>query len=131
VAVSGQTIATSLAWALSLSPTAALAHPGNTDSSGCHTCRTNCPSWGLSYGEYHCHNSKGVEQPSYPIHSVYGSGGTGYTVPAPDYAATPSCPSMSSYSSLSGSCECYAGRIVKQDHSRTYPHAITSTPWYP
>lgn len=32
------------------------AHPGRTDSSGCHTCRTNCPSWGLSYGEYHCHN---------------------------------------------------------------------------
>lgn len=33
------------------------AHPGRTDSSGCHTCRTNCESWGLSYGEYHCHNS--------------------------------------------------------------------------
>jgi hypothetical protein len=39
-------------------PIASTAHPGNTDSSGCHTCRTNCPSWGLSYGEYHCHNSK-------------------------------------------------------------------------
>lgn len=40
----------------------ASAHPGRTDSSGCHTCRTNCPSWGLSYGEYHCHNggSSGV-----------------------------------------------------------------------
>jgi len=33
-----------------------LAHPGRTDSSGCHTCRTNCASWGLSYGEYHCHS---------------------------------------------------------------------------
>lgn len=32
------------------------AHPGRTDSSGCHTCRTNCSSWGLSYGQYHCHN---------------------------------------------------------------------------
>lgn len=32
------------------------AHPGRTDSSGCHTCRTNCERWGLSYGEYHCHN---------------------------------------------------------------------------
>lgn len=32
------------------------AHPGRTDSSGCHTCRTNCENWGLSYGEYHCHN---------------------------------------------------------------------------
>lgn len=32
------------------------AHPGRTDSSGCHTCRTNCASWGLSNGQYHCHN---------------------------------------------------------------------------
>lgn len=37
----------------------AQAHPGNTDSSGGHTCRTNCPSWGYSYGEYHFHNSSG------------------------------------------------------------------------
>ncbi|HYD92376.1 MAG TPA: YHYH domain-containing protein [Flavobacterium sp.] len=39
------------------------AHPGRTDSSGGHTCRTNCPSWGLDYGEYHYHG--------------------GYTAPAP------------------------------------------------
>lgn len=32
------------------------AHPGRTDSKGCHTCKTNCEKWGLSYGEYHCHN---------------------------------------------------------------------------
>lgn len=32
------------------------AHPGRTDSSGCHTCRTNCTSYGLEYGEYHCHD---------------------------------------------------------------------------
>lgn len=32
------------------------AHPGRTDASGCHVCRTNCEKWGLSYGEYHCHN---------------------------------------------------------------------------
>ena len=32
------------------------AHPGRTDSDGCHTCWTNCDKWGLSYGEYHCHN---------------------------------------------------------------------------
>ncbi len=35
-----------------------LAHPRNTDKYGCHTCRTNCEKWGLSYGEYHCHNKK-------------------------------------------------------------------------
>lgn len=34
------------------------AHPGNTDSSGGHTCRTNCEHWGvLNYGEYHYHDS--------------------------------------------------------------------------
>ena len=32
------------------------AHPGNTDSFGKHTCRTNCETWGLEYGEYHGHN---------------------------------------------------------------------------
>lgn len=94
-----------------------LAHPGNTDSLGCHTCRTNCSSWGLSYGEYHCHNNKGVAQPSYPIHSTYGYGGTGYTSPAPDYAypsitTTPSCPLMSYYDSVSKSCKCYSGYVV-------------------
>ena len=31
------------------------AHPGNTDSRGGHTCRTNCEKWGYSYGEYHYH----------------------------------------------------------------------------
>lgn len=33
-----------------------LAHPGRTDSNGCHTCHSNCAKWGLSNGEYHCHN---------------------------------------------------------------------------
>lgn len=35
------------------------AHPGRTDSRGCHTCRTNCAKWGLSTGQYHCHNGGG------------------------------------------------------------------------
>lgn len=33
------------------------AHPGRTDSSGGHTCRTNCEKWGLRYGQYHYHSS--------------------------------------------------------------------------
>jgi len=61
----------------------AFAHPGRTDSSGCHTCRTNCPSWGLSYGEYHCHRAKALPQPLEPIKSNLGSPGT--TEPAPEY----------------------------------------------
>lgn len=38
-----------------LSPLCVEAHPGRTDSNGCHTCRTNCAKWGLRYGQYHCH----------------------------------------------------------------------------
>lgn len=34
------------------------AHPGNTDSRGGHTCRTNCERWGLSYGQYHYHGTR-------------------------------------------------------------------------
>jgi hypothetical protein len=66
-------------------PLASLAHPGRTDAYGCHTCRTNCPSWGLDYDEYHCHNTKALPQPEEPIKSTYGAGGTGYTDPAPEY----------------------------------------------
>ncbi|WP_139489456.1 YHYH domain-containing protein [Brevibacillus dissolubilis] len=51
------------------------AHPGRTDSNGGHTCRTNCDSWGLSYGEYHDHNGGGS--------SSGGSGGHTQTKPAP------------------------------------------------
>jgi hypothetical protein len=61
------------------------AHPGRTDSSGCHTCRTNCSSWGLSNGEYHCHRAKTATQPLEPIKSTYGENGTGYTQPATEY----------------------------------------------
>jgi hypothetical protein len=49
------------------------AHSGGTDSSGCHTCRTNCPSYGLAYGEYHCHNPKNYSNNS------FGSSGWGWT----------------------------------------------------
>jgi hypothetical protein len=70
---------------LFLFPFVSSAHPGRTDSAGCHTCRTNCPSWGLSTGEYHCHNAKAIPQPIAPIKSTYGESGTGYTSPAPEY----------------------------------------------
>ena len=52
-----------------LLPNYVSAHPGRTDSSGCHTCRTNCPKWGLDYDEYHCHG--------------------GYTAPIPTYSKLP------------------------------------------
>jgi len=38
-------------------PLSSAAHPGNTDGSGCHTCRTNCTErWGIPYDFYHRHN---------------------------------------------------------------------------
>ena len=45
--------------AMLVMPTNVFAHPGRTDSSGCHKCNgdnTNCAQWGLTDGEYHCHN---------------------------------------------------------------------------
>jgi hypothetical protein len=67
-------------------PVYTYAHPGRTNSSGCHTCRTNCSNWGLSSGEYHCHNAKAEVQPLTPIKSTYGENGTGSTRPAPEYS---------------------------------------------
>ena len=46
-----------------------LAHPGGLDANGCHTCKTNCAKWGLSNGEYHCHN--GGNSNSYSSSNTY------------------------------------------------------------
>ena len=61
-----------------LTSTSIQAHPGRTDSNGCHTCRTNCEKWGLAYGEYHCHNGGGTSS----------SGGT--SAPSTSGSSTPS-----------------------------------------
>jgi hypothetical protein len=55
-----------------INPVTIHAHPGRTDSSGGHTCRTNCASWGLADGEYHDHGGGGSS-----------GGSTGNTNPAP------------------------------------------------
>ena len=74
-----------MTFSLAFGPAITFAHPGRTNLVGCHTCRTNCHSWGLSYGEYHCHRSKGLPQPKEPIKSHLNKSGTGYTEPAPGY----------------------------------------------
>jgi hypothetical protein len=56
------------------------AHPGRTDANGGHTCRTNCASWGLGYGEYHYHGGGG---------STGGSTGGSYTAPVQEVVALP------------------------------------------
>ncbi len=73
-------------------PILASAHPGNTDATGCHTCRTNCPKWGLSTGEYHCHNAKALPQPEEPVRSHFNESG-GTTEPWPAYKNTSTVPS--------------------------------------
>lgn len=73
--------------AVFLLPSKVLAHPGRTASDGCHYCRTNCSSWGYTYGTRHCH-------------------GGGYTAPT-----IPTCPLFSSYNSQSGQCECSYGYV--------------------
>ncbi len=40
---------------LILFPRVVDAHPGRTDSNGCHYCRTNCDSWGVAWNVKHCH----------------------------------------------------------------------------
>ena len=72
---------------LLLTPFFVYSHPGRTDSYGCHTCRTNCENWGLSTGEYHCHNAKVLPQPEEPVTSHYSETG-GYTEPTPQYSNT-------------------------------------------
>jgi hypothetical protein len=48
--------ATMVGAVMALVPASASAHPGNTDAAGGHRCYTNCPSYGLTYGQYHFHN---------------------------------------------------------------------------
>lgn len=50
------------------------AHSGRTDSSGCHTCYTNCEKYGLSYGQYHCHNGSTSSSSSTGNGTYSGSG---------------------------------------------------------
>lgn len=48
------------------------AHPGRTDSSWGHTCRTNCDSWWYSYGQYHYHGwyTSPTYNPSYTTPTI-------------------------------------------------------------
>ena len=61
---------------LLITPNKVGAHPGRTDANGCHYCRTNCAKWGLSDGQYHCHNGGGYNSSSsnsYNSTNSYGS----------------------------------------------------------
>lgn len=118
------------ALAVSIVPAFVFAHPGRTDSSGCHTCKTNCPNWGLSYGEYHCHNAKAVSQPLEPIRSHYGENGTGYTQTWPAYGATKAVSSVGATSirlkkGMSGTEVSRLQEILSRDSS-IYPERMVT-----
>ena len=72
---------------LLITPNKVEAHPGRTDANGCHYCRTNCAKWGLSDGQYHCHNGgeyNSSSSNSYNSTSSYGSTSpSNYSQPAP------------------------------------------------
>lgn len=58
---------------LLITPSKVEAHPGRTDANGCHYCRTNCAKWGLSDGQYHCHNGGGSSSGSSSSSNAYNS----------------------------------------------------------
>lgn len=55
------------------------AHPGRTDVNGCHYCRTNCNKYGLSNGQYHCHNGGGSSNSDSSSNSNQGNSSNGPT----------------------------------------------------
>lgn len=59
-----------------MTTTVVSAHPGRTDSGGGHTCRTNCPSWGLNTGQYHYHGGSSTSNSSHSGSSSSGSSTT-------------------------------------------------------
>ena len=52
-------------WVCLLIPVFANAHPGNTDSKGCHQCRAHCDEWNVPWDKKHCYGDK-VEESSSP-----------------------------------------------------------------
>lgn len=84
-----------------IAPFFADAHSGRTDSFGCHTCRTNCPSYGLAYGQYHCHNA-----PKAPNNN-----------PSFQFSSPQPPPSSPCYSESAGTCD---GKVYTKCEQITY-----------
>ncbi|MBI4021935.1 MAG: hypothetical protein HY372_01125 [Candidatus Andersenbacteria bacterium] len=67
----------------------ALAHPGRTDSSGGHYCRTNCGKWGLGQDEYHKHNAGGYTNSKGQTFDKAGNPVSGTSADKPASSPTP------------------------------------------
>ncbi len=123
----------------------AFAHPGDTDTYGCHTCSTNCAEWGDSYG-YHCHMNDAhlacnyvwdepiaqdflVKKYEKCVRDYEANKYNTWTAPDPQYTPvptpqpTPQCPTFSHYEKSNDTCVCNAGYIVSGDkcvYANTY-----------
>jgi hypothetical protein len=111
-------------------PLIAFAHPGRTDSSGCHTCRTNCPSWGLDTGEYHCHSAKAIPQPEAPIKSTYGANGTGYTTPAPEYSVPKQKTVTSVKPEVQSTTVATTTKPIPSPYQQSVPKPVENRSWF-
>ena len=87
--------------ALVLATAVVAAHLGRTDSSGGHTCRTNCSSGGLSTGQYHFHGGSS---------SSGSTGGSSSTTGGSSTDGSPSTIESGSSSPSSGTSESAATR---------------------
>jgi hypothetical protein len=105
-------------------PFIASAHPGRTDAYGCHTCHTNCPNWGLSYGEYHCHTPKALPQPEVAVTSHYGLYGNGYTTRR--YADPVYTPSFYYWGKGSTGSTIYEVQELLAQHPSIYPEGLAT-----
>jgi len=83
-------------------PITAFAHPGGTDSAGCHVCRTNCAQYGLLPGQYHCHGTTSITpRPTTPTTPTRPTSPTTPTTPRPNAPSSSSSSSSGdSYTSL-------------------------------
>jgi hypothetical protein len=89
-------------------PITVFAHPGGTDSAGCHVCRTNCAQYGLLPGQYHCHGTTSITpRPTTPTTPTTPTRPTSPTTPTtptrPTSPTTPTAPRPTAPSSSSSS----------------------------
>jgi hypothetical protein len=86
-------------------PITVFAHPGGTDSAGCHVCRTNCAQYGLLPGQYHCHGTTSITpRPTTPTTPTRPTSPTTPTTPTrPTSPTTPTTPRPNAPSSSSSS----------------------------
>ena len=77
----------------------ASAHPGGTDSDGCHVCQTNCPAWGEVSSVRHCDHPRTSDGGSLDYFAP--SFNPSLIPPSPNLLPTPTLPNFGSSPSWS------------------------------